>query len=77
MLNEKIIFIIAQNGFEEIQIKEGEKFNPETMEALATVPVSEKDKDGTVILIDQKGYKHIESGLVFKTAKVIIGKFNS
>ena len=74
MLNEKIIFVITQNGFEEIKIKEGDKFDPETMEALTTVPVIEKEKDNTVILVDQKGFKHIESGIVFKTAKVIIGK---
>ena len=77
MLNDKVSFIITQNGFEEIQIKDGDKFNPETMEALTTAPVKDKKEDGTVMLVDQKGYKHIESGLVFRTAKVIIGKFNS
>lgn len=75
MLNDKIEFIITQYGFEPISIKEGDKFNSSTMEALTTAPVKEKDKDGTVLMIDQKGYKHIESGIIFKTAKVIIGKY--
>jgi len=76
MINSKVEMIIAQNGFEEIPMKEGDQFNPETMEALSTVVLqpNEKSNDNKVVLIDQKGYKHTESGVIFKTAKVIIGK---
>jgi molecular chaperone GrpE len=75
---DKIGFVINQNGYEEIEIKVGDKFEPTIMEAVTSVPLSEADKakDNTVIHIDQKGFRHVESGIVFKTAKVIIGKFN-
>jgi molecular chaperone GrpE len=78
MLADKVEMIIIQNGFDEIEIKVGDKFDHNTMEALTTTPLLEEDKkkDGTVVHIDQKAFRHIESGLVFKTAKVIIGKFN-
>jgi len=77
MLNEKIAFIVMQNGYEEIPAKTGDKFNPELMEAITSVEVKDKKDEGTLIHVDQKGYKHIESGIVFRTAKVIVGKLNS
>jgi molecular chaperone GrpE len=78
MISDKIELMVTQNGFEEIEIKVGDRLDPVTMEAITSVPLSaeEKDKDGTIVHIDQKGFRHIESGLVFKTAKVIVAKFN-
>ena len=76
MISDKISFMITQNGFEEIKINIGDKFNPEYMEALSIAPVKESMQDNTILHIDQKAYKHIESGIVFRSAKVIIGKFN-
>ena len=78
-IQDKIGFVISQNGYEEIEIKIGEKFEPTTMEAITSIPLSEADKakDNTVIHIDQKGFRHVESGIVFKTAKVVIGKFSN
>jgi len=76
MLIDKIGMIILQNGYEEIEIKVGDSFNPEFMEALSTLPAKSEDENNKVVHVDQKAYKHIESGIIFKTAKVVISKFN-
>jgi molecular chaperone GrpE len=76
MMFDKVKQILSEQGLEEIKIKVGDKFDPNKMEALTTIPVEQKSKDSTVIHVESKGYKNIHKNNNFRTAKVVIGKHN-
>ncbi len=74
LLIEKLKSLLAEQGLEEIKIDKGDKFNPEIMEALANVPGEKDQEPGTVIHVDQRGYKYLSSNIIHRPAKVIIAK---
>lgn len=53
----------------------GVSFNPHLHEPVGTETVSERNKDGHVLKVVQKGYRKGER--VLRPARVIIGKFNT
>lgn len=72
----KLIYIkfngyLQQHGVKEISVI-GELFDPETMEAVTTVPVSDTSQEDIVIDCIQKGYTLNDK--VIRFPKVIVGK---
>lgn len=63
--------VFEDNGVEEMAVKIGDEFDPETMEAMKDE--NEGDKDGVkkVIKVSQKGYKI--KGKIMRPAKVVVG----
>ena len=64
--------IFRDNGLVEIN-PVGETFEPNTMQAVATITVEDKNKDHKVIEVSAKGYKMGER--VVRPAKVKVGEF--
>ncbi len=60
---------LAALGVEQID-PSGEKFDPETAEALATVPAEENEEAGLIKTVYRKGYKM--SGKMIRYAQVIV-----
>ncbi|MDR2627365.1 MAG: nucleotide exchange factor GrpE [Dysgonamonadaceae bacterium] len=69
LIYNKFISYLTQNGIKVIASKEAD-FNPEQMEAIATVPASEESLKGKVIDCVQKGYTLNEK--VIRHAKVVV-----
>lgn len=65
MLINEFKRFLTDEGMEEIQPKLGETFNPEWHEAVAT---EEKEEEGKVVNIIQKGYRY--NGLLLRPARV-------
>jgi molecular chaperone GrpE len=73
-VHAKINSVIADFGLQEIVVKVGDKFDPHTMEAVGTMPVTE-DKDIDIVkVVVQKGYKYATKDTLVRPARVIIGK---
>lgn len=66
--------ILVDNGLERLDVKEGDKFNPEIMDAISTTNAEDDKNKNTVVYISQAGYKYTESGRVLRHAKVIVAK---
>lgn len=66
--------ILRDYGVEEIEIKPGDDFKHDIMEAIGTVKAETKDQINKVINIAQKGYKMSGAGRVIRHARVIVGK---
>lgn len=75
MVFDKLIQLLTSQGLKKIEIKPGDQFDPHTMEAISTVPVNEAKEDKTIVHVDQFGYLDQNKNSVYRTAKVIIGKF--
>jgi molecular chaperone GrpE len=74
LLLEKLTVVLKNQGLEQINIQIGDKFNPETMEAISSTPKSEGQDTNTVVHIDQFGYKYISTNKTYRPAKVIVTK---
>jgi len=74
MIVKKLTNLISNSGLSLIEVKEGDEFEPQTMEAITTVKVDDEKKQNKVIEVLQKGYTLRQSGSVFKHAVVVIGK---
>lgn len=74
LIIDKLKYLLKDQGLEETPIKVGDKFNPETMEAVATTPVLEGQEVGTVVHIDQLGYTYQTSRKIYRPSRVIISK---
>lgn len=70
ILKIKILQILAMEGVLEIELKEGDDFDPSKCEVVTTV--EDKGKSGKLIQILRRGYTI--SDKVLRTAKVIVGK---
>lgn len=64
LINEFKRFLVDE-GMEEIRPKPGETFNPEWHEAVST---EEKEEEGKIVNIIQKGYRY--NGLLLRPARV-------
>jgi len=74
LLLEKLTIVLRNQGLELIKIENGDKFNPETMEAISSTPKTEGQETNTVIHIDQLGYKYSSTNRTYRPAKVIVTK---
>lgn len=62
--------VFEDNGVAEIEIKVGDEFNPETMEAMKDENGDDKDSIKKVVKISQKGYKIKDK--IMRPAKVVV-----
>lgn len=74
MLLEKLESIVTEQGLEAIAINPGDKFDPERMEAIATIPKSDQQSENSVVHVEQQGYVFNSNGNIYRVAKVIIAK---
>ncbi len=68
-----LVKTLAKHGVEVIN-PINEPFSPHEHESVATQPVENKNDDGTIVAVLQKGYRM--SGIVIRPAKVIVGHYN-
>lgn len=73
MIHNKLLGLLNNLGIIPVTINVGDKFDPQTMEALTTTKV-ESDKDNTVVMVDQSGFKFSDDNKILRMAKVIVGK---
>lgn len=75
----KLQNLLKKFSIEEKPVTEGDNFNPTWMEAIGvvTLPEIEKQKNNTVVHVDQAAFINKESGQLIRNAKVIIGKYQS
>ncbi|MFW5702882.1 MAG: nucleotide exchange factor GrpE [Candidatus Dojkabacteria bacterium] len=71
---EKALGILADFGVKPIEIKQGDRFSSDNMEAIGTTHVEKKEDNNSVVNIAQKGYIDTNSGRVIRHARVIVGK---
>ncbi len=69
--SDKLISTLRINGVERIEIKKGDAFNSEYMEAITTIPGEEDNK---VVDIVSGAYKYANKDELLKTAKVVVSK---
>ncbi|MEO6729048.1 MAG: nucleotide exchange factor GrpE [Candidatus Dojkabacteria bacterium] len=70
---DKIVTAISSAGVERLEVKVGDDFNKEIMEAISTVSGTDEQK-GKVIAVISSAFKYKNKDGVLKPAKVIIGK---
>ena len=68
-IQDQLREILEKEGLEEIQVKTGERFNPEIHEAVGTIE-SKDLPEGTIVQILQKGYRF--KGKVVRPVKIKI-----
>lgn len=64
--------ILESEGVEKIEVREGDKFNPTTMEAIETIESEDKEKKNTVAKMFRTGFKYKERILRPVEVKVYI-----
>ncbi len=74
LIYKKFTNVLEQYNLKEIKVKKGDKFDPETMEAVTAIHTQNDKEKGTVMDILSKGYLNSKNGQVYKTIKVITGK---
>jgi molecular chaperone GrpE len=72
--DKKLISLITSYGLESIEVKVGDEFSPENMEAITTSPVKDEKQHNKVVEVLQQGYINKQTGKSFKHAVVVIGK---
>ncbi len=70
LIYSKLLKYLKSKGLEPIEAK-GKKFDTEFHEAVAQVPVSDKDKKGHVFDVVETGYTY--GGKILRYAKVVVG----
>lgn len=73
MIHRMFLDVLSTNGADPIEA-DGQPFNPEFHEAVHQLPVEDRDQDGTVVEVVQKGYTHKQA--VVRASKVVCGKFS-
>ena len=71
---DKVLNAVQRTGVEKIEIKIGDNFDKEKMEAISMMPVQDETQKNKVIVIISSAYKYKSKDSVLKAAKVIIGK---
>lgn len=74
LLIEKLKTILKEQGLIEIKIRIGDKFNPEVMEAISSIPPSGGQNSNEVLFIEQRGYRYSSNNNIYRPAKVIVTK---
>lgn len=70
---DKLIIAVSATGIEVVDVKVGDEFNKEKMEAVSTVPAGD-DKKNKVIAVISSAYKYKDKEFILKPAKVVVGK---
>lgn len=70
MIYDKLMKYLKTRGLEKIEAK-GKKFDTDFHEAVAQVPVEDKDKKGLVYDVIETGYTL--GGKILRYAKVVVG----
>lgn len=71
---DKLKQLLTEQGLQEIPINKGDKFDPESMEAISSLKAESKELNQTVVHVLGSGYKDVNSNKIIRTAKVIIAK---
>ncbi len=71
LIYQKMKNILFQEGLKEMEIKEGE-FNPDLHDAITKIPAPEKNLQGKIIEVIEKGYYLNDK--VIRHAKVVVGE---
>lgn len=74
ILIDKLKAVLFEQGLVEIEVRQGDKFDPQTMEAISSIPVGENQEPNTIVHIEQTGYKYNASGKIYKSTRVIVTK---
>lgn len=70
---DKLNAVLTEKDVQEIEIKSGDEFNPEFMEAIAALEGKGDNMKNKVVELIQKGYR-LGTGRVIRSAKVVVGK---
>jgi len=70
---DKLVIAVTATGVEVIDVKVGDNFDKEKMEAVSAVPAGEEQK-GKVIAVISSAFKYKDKEFVLKPAKVVVGK---
>lgn len=62
---------LSQKGLKDMEVKQGDSFDPEVHEAITQIPAPSKKLKGKIIDVVEKGYKLGES--IIRFPKVVIG----
>lgn len=73
IVHGKIKQILEYEGVVQIGVEEGNEFNPNFSEVVATVEVDSAEENGKVIKVVSKGYKFAD-GEIVRMARVVVGK---
>lgn len=71
LISEKLSQFLKNQDIIELDVKVGDNFDEESMEAVGVV---QSEKDNSVQLVAQKGYKVQSSGIILRATRVIVGK---
>lgn len=71
LIHSKFVLFLKQHGVTEIEAI-GQPFDPDTFEAVTTVPVNEEAQKGVVVDCIQKGYRLNDK--IIRFPKVIVGE---
>jgi len=74
LLLDKLKTILKEQGLIEIEIKPGDKFNPEIMEAISSLASSDGQSPNEVLFVEQRGYIYASNNNIYRPAKVIVTK---
>tara|TARA_B100000575_G_C22906109_1_gene526399 strand:- start:259 stop:774 length:516 start_codon:yes stop_codon:yes gene_type:complete len=72
LIKNKLFDSLKSKGLNLIEVKKGDKFNPDNHEAVTQIPAPSKNLQGKIIDVIEKGYKLGEK--VIRYPKVVIGK---
>lgn len=61
-------------GVEQVEVKVGDDFDKEKMEAVSTIPAQDENQKGKVIAVIASAYKYVGRDGIVKPAKVVVGK---
>ncbi len=71
---DKLVQAAERAGIAKIDVKVGEVFDKEKMEAVSVVPVQDENQKGKVIAVITTAYKYQNRDGILKAAKVVVGK---
>lgn len=71
---DKLIDTILRAGIEKVDVKIGDEFDKERMEAVSTVPAQDESQKNKVIAIISSAFKYVGKDFILKAAKVVVGK---
>ncbi len=71
---DKLVDSAKRAGIEKVEVKVGDEFDKEKMEAVSMVPVQDETQKGKVIAVISSAYKYANKDFILKAAKVVVGK---
>jgi molecular chaperone GrpE len=74
LAQDKLLGSAKNAGVEKVDVKIGDEFNKETMEAVTSVPAQSEEQKGKVIAVISSAYKYANKEGIIKAAKVVVGK---